>query len=143
MAWRKRSPPAIWTGSTRRARPAARPTTRATSITGATLAPATNAKDYDFGELLPASISGYVYADINNNGVMDPGEPGIAGVQVTLVGQRGQSDRHDRDHRRQRLLPVRRPVPGVYGVAEAQPAGYLAGWTRRARPAARPTIPAT
>src|SRR5205823_13044677 len=33
-----------------------------------------------------ASISGAVYADLNNNGVKEPGELGIAGVLVTLTG---------------------------------------------------------
>lgn len=32
----------------------------------------------------PASIGDDVFADINNNGVRDPGEPGFAGVPVTL-----------------------------------------------------------
>ncbi len=32
----------------------------------------------------PASIGDDVFADVNNNGVRDPGEPGFAGVPVTL-----------------------------------------------------------
>ena len=48
----------------------------------------------DFGEVVlppgpaPAStsISGKVYVDLNNNGVVDPGEAGISGVLITLTG---------------------------------------------------------
>ena len=39
----------------------------------------------NFAETKYASISGYVYYDANNNGVMDPGETGIAGAAVTVT----------------------------------------------------------
>jgi uncharacterized repeat protein (TIGR01451 family) len=43
--------------------------------------------NYNYGELPPiGSIAGFVYADKNNNGTKDTGEPGIAGVTVTLTG---------------------------------------------------------
>ena len=35
---------------------------------------------------LPATISGYVYHDLNSNGVRDVGEPGVAGVGVSITG---------------------------------------------------------
>lgn len=41
--------------------------------------------NYDFAEAQPASLSGYVYRDPNNNGVRETGEPGIAGVRVQLI----------------------------------------------------------
>ncbi|MAR13286.1 MAG: hypothetical protein CL681_25370, partial [Blastopirellula sp.] len=34
----------------------------------------------------PSTVTGVVYADYNNNGVQDPGEPGINNVTVTLTG---------------------------------------------------------
>jgi len=40
---------------------------------------------YNFGELA-GGIGGQVYVDLNNNGVRDTGETGIAGVTVTLTG---------------------------------------------------------
>src|SRR5262249_14197903 len=40
----------------------------------------------NFGELQPASLSGFAYADTNNNGVKDGGESAIPGVQITLSG---------------------------------------------------------
>lgn len=56
-----------------------------TSITGITLGAAVTATGYNFGEYGQV-ISGYVYVDLNNNGVKNPGEPGISGVTVTLSG---------------------------------------------------------
>ncbi len=45
------------------------------------------ATDYDFKEVRPASLSGNVWHDENNDGVYDPGEQGIANVliQVTRI----------------------------------------------------------
>ncbi|QGJ68431.1 Hypothetical protein PBC10988_0900 [Planctomycetales bacterium 10988] len=42
--------------------------------------------NYNFGELEPATISGVVYHDADNDGVQDVGEPGIDGVTVILSG---------------------------------------------------------
>ena len=38
---------------------------------------------------VPAVIAGAVYNDLNNNGVRDPGEPGVAGSTVQLNGLEG------------------------------------------------------
>lgn len=40
----------------------------------------------DFGYVQRASIGDRVFADLDGNGVQDPGEPGIPGVTVTLLG---------------------------------------------------------
>nr|WP_146528234.1 SdrD B-like domain-containing protein [Novipirellula artificiosorum] len=40
---------------------------------------------YDFAEAQPASLSGFVYRDDNNNGIRESGEAGIDGVRVQLV----------------------------------------------------------
>ena len=47
--------------------------------------------DYDFTEIKPATLSGNVWSDENNNGVLDSGEPGIANVliKVTRVDSNG------------------------------------------------------
>lgn len=47
--------------------------------------------DYQFGQYVPAGISGTVYADMNSNGVQDPGEAGIAGQTVRLTTGTGTS----------------------------------------------------
>ena len=66
--------------------------------------------DYNFGQLLPSSVSGYVFVDPNNNGIRDAGEPGVAGVTVNLTGtdDLGRPIQRDRRHRRQRqfFLPA-------------------------------------
>ncbi|GAA2658384.1 conserved repeat domain-containing protein [Actinosynnema pretiosum] len=40
----------------------------------------------DFAELAASSLAGTVYNDLNVNGVLEPGEPGIGGVTLTLTG---------------------------------------------------------
>src|SRR5262249_39753270 len=40
--------------------------------------------DIDFQVLQAATIAGVVFDDLNNNGVQDPGEPGIPNVTATL-----------------------------------------------------------
>lgn len=82
----------------------------------------------NFGEL-PASISGYVYVDLSNDGIKDAAEPPIGGVTVTLSGEDATG------------TPVHRTtttagngyylfdglLAGSYEVVETQPAGYLDG----------------
>ncbi len=49
---------------------------------------------YDFTEVKPATLSGNVWSDENNNGVLDSGEPGIANVliKVTRVDSSGANE---------------------------------------------------
>ena len=54
-------------------------------ITGIVLHATDTAIDYNFGEL-GGSLAGFVYNDVNNNGIKDPGDQGIQGVIVTLTG---------------------------------------------------------
>jgi large repetitive protein len=49
-----------------------------------------SATGYNFGES-GQGLSGYVYVDSNTNGIMDAGESGISGVQITLSGNTGTS----------------------------------------------------
>ena len=51
------------------------------------------AENYDFKEVLPATLSGHVWHDLNNDGVRDPGEEPIANVaiQITRVGSKNGS----------------------------------------------------
>jgi uncharacterized repeat protein (TIGR01451 family) len=68
---------------------ASNPTTTSSLIAGIALTGLTTVSiDNNFGEI-PLStglVSGKVYVDANNNGVIDAGEVGIAGVTVTLTG---------------------------------------------------------
>jgi len=56
--------------------------------------PAGGALTADFGDQplaggTPASVRGTVYNDLNGNGLIDPGEPGIPGVTVALLDNGG------------------------------------------------------
>ncbi|MFN0055956.1 MAG: SdrD B-like domain-containing protein [Planctomycetales bacterium] len=90
----------------------------------------TTGQEYNFGELLPAQINGFVYSDPNNDGVFQPTESGIAGATVTLTGTNdlgaavnltapltGSSGAYNFSNLR----------PGTYTITETQPAGYLDG----------------
>ncbi|MCY2990444.1 MAG: SpaA isopeptide-forming pilin-related protein, partial [Planctomycetota bacterium] len=82
--------------------------------------------EYDFCEHVPASLSGFVYHDANNNGVFEVGENPIANVEITLRDAVGKT-----------VATVRTKQDGSYdfsGLAadqyrlvETQPAGYLDG----------------
>jgi hypothetical protein len=55
-----------------------------------TVSPGEAAQDWDFGLLdptsvAPARISNLVWNDVNGDGIRDPGEPGMPGVQVRLL----------------------------------------------------------
>jgi uncharacterized repeat protein (TIGR01451 family) len=71
----------------------ATPVSANTAVTGATkrtigsipVVAADTAQNYNFGES-GQGLTGFVYADLNNNGIKDAGEPGIQGVSVTLSG---------------------------------------------------------
>jgi len=96
------------------------------SITGALLAPGMGAKNYNFGELEPASIAGRVYADLNDNCAYDPGEPLLAGVTVYLLNASGaRIASTTTDSGGEYLFDNLRP--GGYGVEEIQPEGYFDG----------------
>jgi uncharacterized repeat protein (TIGR01451 family)/fimbrial isopeptide formation D2 family protein len=86
------------------------------------------ATDYTFGELLPATLSGSIYHDANNDGIF-AGETGIGGVAVTVNGTDDFGA----------IAPVTvlsnpdgsyafgNLRPGVYIVTAGQPPGYLDG----------------
>lgn len=56
------------------------------TITDIVVGAASTTDGYSFGEVPMAGISGFVYDDLNANGVRDTGEPGIPGAQVSLTG---------------------------------------------------------
>src|SRR5579871_1837398 len=87
-----------------------------------------NGSDYDFAELVPASVSGFVFLDANNNGMKDPGEAGIPSVNIALVGLDDKGSVHatavtasDGSYQFRNLRP------GSYTVSETEPVGYVHG----------------
>ena len=96
-------------------------------ITGATLISGQAGVQYNFGELRPAGLWGFVYADDNNNGTMEPGEVGIAGVELTLLDANNQPTGKTTVTGADGAYHFEDLAPGVYGVAEQQPAGFFDG----------------
>ena len=107
-------------------------------INGITLKSGDASVNNNFGELTPASISGFVYVDANNNGVKESGESGIgsatagAGVLVTLTGTNDlgiaitqtTTTAADGSYSFTGLRPSN---SAGYTVTETQPSGYLDG----------------
>ena len=107
-------------------------------ISGIQLAGDSEATGYLFGELPGNSLSGYVYTDLDNDGIRDGGETGISGVTITLTGTDygpdGATGGGDD-------VAVNRTTTtnasgyyeftghraGVYTITETQPAAYLDG----------------
>ena len=81
----------------------------------------------NFGEILPAKLSGYVYEDVGNDGVRNS-EPAIAGVTVTLTGtdDRGSAVTASTTTNAAGFYEFLNLRPGSYSVSETQPA-YLDG----------------
>lgn len=97
-------------------------------ITSITLASGTNGQNNNFGELTPARIAGFVYADTNNNGVKDGGEAPIAGVTITLsgaddLGSVNKTTTTDANG----LYQFQSLRPGGYQLSETQPNGFIDG----------------
>src|SRR5205807_1395286 len=99
-----------------------------------TLAAGVNGANNNFGELLPASLSGFVYDDNNNNGLFEPGldEAGIPGVTVTLTGtdDLGAISPATATTGGTGLYAFGGLRPGTYTLTETQPGGFLAGQNR-------------
>jgi hypothetical protein len=77
----------------------------------------------------PSSLSGLVFADVNNNGQVDFGEPGIGGVTIRLQGTDDLSQTIDRNLTTDAdgtyaFGLLRR---GSYTITETQAAGYAQG----------------
>src|SRR5256714_2588765 len=82
----------------------------------------------DFGEIKPGGVSGTVYVDTNNNGVIDTGEKRISNVLITLTGTNDQgavtlTARTDTNGN----YSFGNLRPGTYVITETQPTGYLQG----------------
>ncbi len=97
------------------------------TIAGIGLVSGTEGQQYDFLELEPVSIAGYVYVDNNLNGVKNDGEQGIGGVTLELLDGAGQKTGATVVTDGQGYYEFKGLLPGIYGVAERQPSAYLDG----------------
>ena len=84
--------------------------------------------DYNFGEIIPSSIGGIAYFDVNTSGVFEPGlDTPLANVVVTLTG----TDVDGRQVARQALTGPDGSYlftglrGGNYTVTETQPVGFI------------------
>lgn len=87
----------------------------------------------NFSAVKPASLSGHVYADVAPaNGVRDTGEPGIAGVTVTVTGTDflGNTVTQTLTTDVDGLYSTKTLLPGTYRIDETQPAGMADGRER-------------
>ena len=78
---------------------------------------------------VPASLSGSVFVDANDNGVRDAGEAGIAGVRVLLVGKTdaGKPVHAAATTDADGNYTFADLAVGTYMLKEIQPAGYRDG----------------
>ncbi len=79
-----------------------------------------------------SSLSGFVYVDTNDNGIKDPGEPGIFGVTVTLTKTAGDPGSGVGETRSVLTDRAGRYLfddlsAGVYEIRETQPPGFRDG----------------
>ena len=84
---------------------------------------------YNFGELKPVSISGYVSITTPDGDCLNPTDPNfrpIAGVTLKLFDQNGQLVETTTTDA-QGHYSFQQLVPGTYSVIEVQPAAYLDG----------------
>ena len=87
---------------------------------------ATNAVQYNFGEVNISSLSGLVWFDQNQNGVIDVGDSYLGGVSVTLIGV------DDQNHAVTMTTTTAANGtyvfnglrPGNYAITETPPQGY-------------------
>ncbi len=96
-------------------------------VTEIVLTSGTNAVHYDFCEIPPAKLCGWVYVDTNNNGVRDAGEVGISGVTLTLKDADGNPTGITAITDTDGHYCFTGLHPGTYTVGEIQPVGYLDG----------------
>lgn len=96
------------------------------SITGIALNPNQTLTERNFGELLPAAISGYVFIDLDSDAVRDAGETsGVTSVTVTLTGtdDLGNAVSTSTTSAANGLYTFSGLRPGTYTVTETPPGG--------------------
>lgn len=82
--------------------------------------------EYNFGEIVPASIFGRVHVDIDGDCILDEDEQTLAGVTIRLLDVEGkevattQTDSNGQ-------YAFENLIPGDYSIVEEQPAGYFEG----------------
>ena len=106
------------------------PNQTADQVTAVPVAAGADGLNYNFDEIqTPASLSGTVFSDYNNDGVENGPDQGIAGVTITLTG----TDIYGRPVNLTTTTAVDGSyaftglAPGSYTVTETQPGNYVDG----------------
>ena len=108
------------------------PGTLPSAIGNLTLGLSETSGGHNFGEIPPASVSGLVYADNNNNGSRDSAETGLGGVTLSLTGtdDTGAAVSLSTTTAADGSYSFGKLRPGSYALAEpVQPAGTVNGIT--------------
>ncbi|WP_390621528.1 SdrD B-like domain-containing protein [Rubripirellula reticaptiva] len=82
--------------------------------------------EYDFCEAAPATLSGKVYHDHDDDGIIDANEEAIPATKVTLVNDAGQvvATTVTDSAGKYEFLNL---MPGEYSIVESQPDGFIDG----------------
>jgi uncharacterized protein (DUF2141 family) len=106
-------------------------------VTDLTLTSTTTVGGLNFAEVPQVQTGGFVFNDLNNNGVKDAGEAGIAGVKVTLTGTsivsgpitaKTATTDVNGEYKFQNL------TPGTYTITETQPTAFSDGKEQNGTP---------
>src|SRR5204862_480108 len=93
--------------------------------------------NYNFGNILPVTIGGFVYEDRFDSGTWSSGDPGITGVTLTLTGTSDQgttitattTTTAGGNYSLTTDSSGNGIRPGTYQIVETHPSGYLPGTT--------------
>ncbi|HEX3150256.1 MAG TPA: SdrD B-like domain-containing protein, partial [Gemmataceae bacterium] len=114
----------------------------ANTITGIVLTANTTASGNLFAEVPLVGTGGAVFEDTNGNGKKDNGEPAVVGATVTLTGNSvvtGNIAPKTTTTDSSGAYSFTGLTPGIYTIAETQPAGYSDGAEQNGTPAATVT----
>jgi hypothetical protein len=86
----------------------------------------------NFGEIIPSSLGGFVYADVNDNGIFEPsqGDVGLGGVTVVLQGTdyHGNTVNQTTQTAADGSYSFSNLLPGTYSLTKTTtPPGFLDG----------------
>ncbi|TPW09187.1 MAG: hypothetical protein FD127_4218, partial [Acidimicrobiaceae bacterium] len=93
-------------------------------ITGVNLGGGQNGINYNFGERNPTGktfVAGRVFVDADNDGKLDAGEAGLAGVTITLQGAPGNPTTTTDGNGNYIFTGI---AAGKYTIVESQPTGF-------------------
>jgi protocatechuate 3,4-dioxygenase beta subunit len=95
-------------------------------LSNVTLNSGDNAVNYNFCEILPANLSGWVWVDTQHDCIRQPEELPLAGVTITLYNELGSVVATTQTNN-QGFYQFSGLAPGSYTVKESQPTGYFQG----------------